>query len=184
MKPYTVRTNPMPEPLRAALTSLIRNGARVGPEDTYADEHGHHLIARTDTVEVRAVLALDHYADGVGSADGELRWTVTRDGAPLECARWSAVVALVRNPDVLLPEHIADGDAFLMEVSGDHGETWREFGHFAGMIAREQIATIMREHHGHAEYEPGRLIIRGTLLSGSYSRHTWRFTRTRTAQGE
>jgi hypothetical protein len=96
---YTVRTNPMPEPLRTAMTSLLRSGARVRPEDAYPDTDGHHLIARRGAVQVHAVLALDHHADGVDWADGDMSWTVTRDGAPVECARWSQVCATLREAE-------------------------------------------------------------------------------------
>lgn len=91
---YTVRSNPMPASLLTAMGSLKGVGAH--DEDAYADEAGHHLIARKGAVVVHAVLALDHYADSVAWADGDMAWTVTRDGAPVECARWSDVVTAVR----------------------------------------------------------------------------------------
>ncbi|MFD8654967.1 hypothetical protein [Streptomyces mirabilis] len=177
---------PLPMLVEADHASLCR--VTPGPAPTLTEEGGGFRIT-LDTgrvqLDARYRLTAPDFEDGVPDERTRLSLAVTVDGAPVPSpGRWSGVVALVRNPDVLLPEHIADGDAFVMEVSGDHGETWREFGRFAGMIAREQIATIMREHHGHAEYEPGRLIIRGVLLSGSYSRHAWRFTRTRTAAKE
>jgi hypothetical protein len=87
----------MPEPLTAAMGSLLRHGGRV--ESAYPDTDGHHLVARRGAVQVHAVLALDHYADGVDWADGDMSWTVTRDGAPVECARWSQVCAAVREAE-------------------------------------------------------------------------------------
>lgn len=91
---YTVLSNPMPASLLTAMSSL--EGVTVAPQDAYADDQGHHLIARRGPVVVHAVLALDHHADGVAWADGDMSWTVTRDGAPVDCARWSDVVTVVR----------------------------------------------------------------------------------------
>lgn len=79
------------------MTHLLREGATVAPQGAYADGEGHHLIARKGEVTVHAVLALDHYADGVAWADGDMSWTVTHEGSPVACERWSHVVSFVRD---------------------------------------------------------------------------------------
>ncbi|MCX4799632.1 hypothetical protein OG497_37895 [Streptomyces sp. NBC_01242] len=92
-------------------------------------------------------------------------------------------------PGILRLEDIADGDMIRVEVSGDYAETWapyivnmgtgdRDVSLMQGSMARALIDRTAREHHGRLEYGPGRLVIRGTLLNESYSRHAWRFTRT------
>ncbi|MDQ1041513.1 hypothetical protein QFZ75_008015 [Streptomyces sp. V3I8] len=115
---YTVVSNPMPGPLLAAMSSL--KGATVAPEDAYSDAQGHHLIARKGSVVVHATLALDHYADGVDWADGDMAWAVTRDGAPVDCIRWSDVVTVVREAPEEAPVPVqqwpAKGDVITMST--------------------------------------------------------------------
>jgi len=95
---YTHR-DPMPGALLHAMSSLGHVGATVGPQDAYRDADGHHLIARRGPVVVHAVLALDHHADGVAWADGDMTWTVTRDGVSVDIERWPHVVTYVRDAD-------------------------------------------------------------------------------------
>lgn len=94
---YTVISNPMPGPLCAAMDDLLQHDARVAPDGVYPDAEGHHLIARSGTLAVHAVLALDHYEDGVAWADSDLTWTATLDGQPVQLKRWSDVCAAVRS---------------------------------------------------------------------------------------
>ncbi|MFE0490110.1 hypothetical protein [Streptomyces griseoaurantiacus] len=89
--------NPMPGPLRSAMSSLLRHGARVGPDASWEDGQGHHLIATSGPVTAHVTLALDYFADGVDWADGDLSWAVTRDGAPVPCDRWSQVCDVFRS---------------------------------------------------------------------------------------
>lgn len=93
--PYTA-TRPMPDPLLSAMTSLTRHGARIPVDGTYPGADGHHLTATSGPFAVHVVLALDHYADGIEWADGELTWTAILDDQPLTLDRWSDVVAAVR----------------------------------------------------------------------------------------
>lgn len=124
MKTYT-HSDPMPSALLKAMSSLGYVGAVVGPQDAYRDADGHHLVARKGEVVVHAVLALDHHADGVAWADDDMSWTVTRDGVPVVCERWSHVVSLVRDAADRAPLWPAAGERVtLRDVRSANGRAY------------------------------------------------------------
>lgn len=191
----------MPEPLpmlaNEDYASLRRN--TTGPEPTLTREAGEIRLA-LDTGRVRVDARYRPTApsteDGAPDESTRFMLAVSVDGRTVPTpARWSGVVALVREPDALLPEHITDDDTIRVEVSGDYAETWapyiinpgsgdRDVSLMRGRMARTLIATRMNEHHGRYEYGPGSLVVQGTLFNESFSRHAWRFTRETAAEVE
>lgn len=90
---YTVR-NPMPAPLLNAVSSLDKRGGKCGRSDTWMDAGGHHAVVTKGPLRAHLTLALDHYEDGVSWSDGEMTWTITRDGDAVIAERWPDVVRL------------------------------------------------------------------------------------------
>lgn len=94
-RPYTHLTNPMPAPLSAAMSSLLRQGARAG--DSYADEGGHHLHMHKGPLAAHVVLAHDYLeGDDVAWVDTDLTWTITRGDETIALEHWSQVCELFR----------------------------------------------------------------------------------------
>lgn len=148
------------------MTSLLRSGALVSPEDVYADEQGHHLIVHGSSVQAHVVLALDHHVDGAEWADGDLTWTVTRDGAPVEVERWSQVCAVFREnrpvgdvvdvhmrADILtaeqitrIAEGITDADEYTLYVSPNGRSGWGVTDRPSGRFAADYLRVLARGH--------------------------------------